>query len=549
MTHKWDVGAATLPMYDFPEVRAATDAWYQGIREHAEAQGVAGLPPALTREPRRCVRAAASRTLFTQTCGMPLAMSYTAGNLGIVGIPVYSHEGCGGGREWSTYSSVVIVRAGSLFRGVADLNGRTVARNSWQSCSGSLLLDGALDAASCAAGATLVTGAHERSIRAVAEGRADAAAIDCITWALVSRHRPQWTRGTRVLARTSHQLTPPYVTADLDLVVPLRRALRRACEDETLKWARDTLGIVGCVSEGEQTHVEEYVSVFSTQGSARHLEPGLQPKIDDAAAIAAYLHLFSAIYEAIQEEATEFVAGEQVLLTHRRRRCSVRWLSENHRRRLLSCLIRGLPLRCVGAVGRHTAVGCLACVRGCLLDCNNASERALASLAAEQVLATAEFVADGCGHLGTLVVLPPGGEQDDALGRALQALQDDHPLFRRARPASDGPGDGLIVCAATHRMSITLSSGCISLSFAHGELGSDGARNCLACALAADVVLYPHPQNTALTASARSVLRKGPPFPLWLERDLADSTPLDEDPCAARLPAVGPEHQASMLEN
>ena len=40
---------ASLGMYDLPELTAATDAWWAGLRRHFAAQGLRGLPDVLTR--------------------------------------------------------------------------------------------------------------------------------------------------------------------------------------------------------------------------------------------------------------------------------------------------------------------------------------------------------------------------------------------------------------------------------------------------------------------------------------------------------------------
>src|SRR6185437_2123523 len=43
------VSTASLPMYDFPEVRGATDAWWAGLARHLEHAGVTEVPAALLR--------------------------------------------------------------------------------------------------------------------------------------------------------------------------------------------------------------------------------------------------------------------------------------------------------------------------------------------------------------------------------------------------------------------------------------------------------------------------------------------------------------------
>jgi hypothetical protein len=101
---------ATLPMYDFPEIRNATDEWWSGVSAHVSNElsrlspSCAPLPPTLSRElsfpPWR------SKTMcFSQTCGFPLTNAYREDVLAIA-TPHYAAEGCSG----HLYSSVIVVR-------------------------------------------------------------------------------------------------------------------------------------------------------------------------------------------------------------------------------------------------------------------------------------------------------------------------------------------------------------------------------------------------------------------------------------------------------
>ena len=42
---------ASLPMYDLPEVTAATDTWWSGIASALQRAGLDAVPEALTRDP------------------------------------------------------------------------------------------------------------------------------------------------------------------------------------------------------------------------------------------------------------------------------------------------------------------------------------------------------------------------------------------------------------------------------------------------------------------------------------------------------------------
>ncbi len=82
----------------------------------------------------------------------------------------------------------------------------------------------------------------------VADGAADVAAIDCVTHALLARHRPRALAGTRMLCRTAAAPAPPFVTragAAPELVARLRAALQAAIEDPALAGARADLLLDG----------------------------------------------------------------------------------------------------------------------------------------------------------------------------------------------------------------------------------------------------------------------------------------------------------------
>ena len=73
---------------------------------------------------------------------------------------------------------------------------------------------------------------------------ADVAAIDCVTYELLSTYQPQSLVGTRVLGRTYHSPAPPYVTRceyGYNLVGRIRTALLRAFDDPALTPARQAL--------------------------------------------------------------------------------------------------------------------------------------------------------------------------------------------------------------------------------------------------------------------------------------------------------------------
>jgi ABC-type phosphate/phosphonate transport system substrate-binding protein len=191
--------SAALPWYDWPEVRASTDAFWKGLRRALDRQGIAA-PERLQR-----LRPVAGLwhdpgLLLAQTCGYLFAAELRE-SVRLVATPAYDVEGCAG----ANYSSAVVVRANDPALTLGDLAGRRAAYNGRDSQSGY----GALRATIATVAqrgrffaATLKTGAHARSLEAIAAGEADCAAIDALCWAFVRRYRPALARALRVIAWT-----------------------------------------------------------------------------------------------------------------------------------------------------------------------------------------------------------------------------------------------------------------------------------------------------------------------------------------------------------
>ena len=192
---------AALPMYDPLPLRDANDRFWALVRE-ALGYGPARLdrfmpPQAVWRSPA---------LVLSQTCSMPYRLGLH-GAVHVVAAPDYNLPGCGTGQ----YNSVLVARRDDP-RDAAALVQARVAVNEAQSQSGYAALWGWADMRGLRLGPVLVTGGHLASIRAVAEGRADIAAIDAHTWRLACLHDPACAR-LRELDRTAPAPALPYITA------------------------------------------------------------------------------------------------------------------------------------------------------------------------------------------------------------------------------------------------------------------------------------------------------------------------------------------------
>lgn len=239
-------GVATLGMYDFPAVRAANDRLWAYVHGHLVAAGWREVPERLDRARAIDDVLADPGLVFGHTCGYPLRTRF-AGRLRVVATPDYRGPYASGGR----HCSVVVVRRDDPAADLAALRGRVAAVNGFDSNTGMNLLRAAvapLAGGRAFFGGVLETGAHVASLAAVADGKADVAAIDGVTFDLVARHMPDNIADVRVLARTADSPNLPFVTrADAPdaLVAALRAALEDAVRAPELAAAREALGLAG----------------------------------------------------------------------------------------------------------------------------------------------------------------------------------------------------------------------------------------------------------------------------------------------------------------
>ena len=216
---------AALPMYDWPEIRAATDAFWDVWRHKLCLRGI-DAPNNLTRDAPVEEIWRRPDLLAAQTCGWPL-VNGLCGDAALIATPCYTAEGC----EGPMYRSWLVARAEEVAAGriaaVSDAVGRRMAVNCLDSLSGwrtvAAELSGKVD--------LVMTGSHLESARAVAEGRADVAAIDVVSWGLACAWAPDLTARLRVAAATPLAPGLPIITAaarpDRE-VEAIRTALRQA---------------------------------------------------------------------------------------------------------------------------------------------------------------------------------------------------------------------------------------------------------------------------------------------------------------------------------
>lgn len=240
---------ASLPMYDWPETRQATDRWW-----HAVA-GALGVDMPLTRQSEYMSLWNRTDLLFSQTCGYPFTHAF-AGKLTLVATPHYAVDGCQG----PLYQSIIFARDHGPLE---SFRGRIAAVNNADSMSGMLamkLVFAPLAEQGLFFREAIETGGHVNSMIAVRDGQADVCAIDAVCVALARRYRPDLLDGLSEVARSPMVPGLPYVTVCGD-VARLRHALGCAFSDPDLQETRDQLFLSGFSVLTER----DYASIISLE--------------------------------------------------------------------------------------------------------------------------------------------------------------------------------------------------------------------------------------------------------------------------------------------
>ncbi|MEO0916555.1 MAG: PhnD/SsuA/transferrin family substrate-binding protein [Pseudomonadota bacterium] len=204
---------ATLPMYDRPETRDATDRLWASMRAELE-----DAPETLSRDGYHWTDA---DLLFSQTCSLP----YRTGlqdEVTVVATPVHDLP-CAAGH----YFSVILVRDDDDRADLPEFRGARLAINSPVSQSGWAAIDALARASDVQFESIFETGSHQASASAVAEGRADICAVDAVSWTMMERWDP-FARSLRVITESPPSLALPYITAIERDPRPIQEALLNA---------------------------------------------------------------------------------------------------------------------------------------------------------------------------------------------------------------------------------------------------------------------------------------------------------------------------------
>jgi ABC-type phosphate/phosphonate transport system substrate-binding protein len=200
---------AFLPMYAVRGAQAHADALWNGLRDAIRSGGV-DAPERVANFAPRLDGWLHPDLILGQTCGLPY-ITKLCNSVELVGTPDHGVEGCPPG----FYHSTLVVSSADPRTQLSEFCGCTLAINGKDSQSGY----GAIMLASAPYarggrffGRALHSGSHEASMRLVAGGLADIAAIDSVTWRMSRQFDPE-TSGLKALGTTKPTPGLPFIAA------------------------------------------------------------------------------------------------------------------------------------------------------------------------------------------------------------------------------------------------------------------------------------------------------------------------------------------------
>jgi ABC-type phosphate/phosphonate transport system substrate-binding protein len=237
---------ACLPWYDLEETRPHTDRFWFGLVARLAEAGIEHVPSRLMREVDHDVILSHPDLLLSQTCGYVVATE-ARDLVELVVTPMYSAPGCVDAK----YRSHIVVRDGIRAASLDDTRGlRCVVNEPWSHSGVNAIRSLVAPLSRDGRFFTSVgrSGSHVASLGWLRDDRADLASIDCVTYELVRRHRPELLAGLRILGSTPAAPAPPFVTsahASAELVAALEDAINDVLTDPDNDELCDALLLAG----------------------------------------------------------------------------------------------------------------------------------------------------------------------------------------------------------------------------------------------------------------------------------------------------------------
>ncbi|MEM9277790.1 MAG: PhnD/SsuA/transferrin family substrate-binding protein [Pseudomonadota bacterium] len=205
---------ATLSMYDWPETKQALDRFWTSVAKHLKQYGISP-PYTLTRIEHPSTLWTHPDLLVGQTCGWPYANTLRGKAIPFARF-VYDISRCPSGHYNSVYIGRKAEDSRFLESAEALLSAEKIAINGNDSQSGFHVFREITGEYSCNTipeEKRLITGAHRNSVIAVAEGKAEIAAIDGVSFELAKRHEPEAASKVVVIGHSQPKPGLPLITS------------------------------------------------------------------------------------------------------------------------------------------------------------------------------------------------------------------------------------------------------------------------------------------------------------------------------------------------
>lgn len=231
---------AVLHMYAHPNLDDVYKRYWALIRANLAVAGI-NSPSKLSQHIKRYDAWKDPELVFSQTCGMPYRNTLHD-QVTLTGTPDFGVENCQPGY----YRSVIIVRKDDPRTSFADFKDARFAFNGEDSQSGYAAAHTHAAKFGFWFDQRIETGMHQLSAKMIADGEADIAALDAVTWRIMMAHDNDVATALRILDVTDETPGLPYISA----VGADREAMFEAVSlaiDALAPGDRDVLGLKGLV--------------------------------------------------------------------------------------------------------------------------------------------------------------------------------------------------------------------------------------------------------------------------------------------------------------
>jgi ABC-type phosphate/phosphonate transport system substrate-binding protein len=185
--------------------------------------------------------------VLAQTCGLPYR-TRLKNKVALIGAPDHGILEAPAGH----YCSVVVAHRQQEGRDLSTLDGATLAYNDPQSQSGWAAAWHHFGKNNLRIGTRLPSGAHRESARIVAQGEADFAVLDVISWKLMQRY-DDFTQELTLVDLTSPTPALPFISARYQDTSRIQKALHNAVQNLTLG-QREELFLQGLVALSQSSY-------------------------------------------------------------------------------------------------------------------------------------------------------------------------------------------------------------------------------------------------------------------------------------------------------